>query len=520
MEELMFAKKKIILNSAINDNKKGVAQITRLDSLTSLQIKINNFIPNSRSTYIFLLKNNGIQQRFIVGDPRNFECDVDIPIDLDKKISCLLIENGAQQVPIFWGGTENKTQTISNFQDKQANVKNYNSSFADDTLQSNSSYTQNSNFSNINEFDTYKVANEPATTNATSKIENYLDTQQSNQIMLDNTQNLQESDKNLQQLQENTQILQDNISLQHASNGVFQNTNCVQDEHNQNSSNNIQPNLQLHKQDPQEALFECDNLENEIDHALASPNYVLECEPNTPQCANCKYKEVFFRQQQMQEASEQLHKIAQMQRMQNDLDATNTQNLQGAVNTTVAQYADFDTLTNEYATVSTPATYTGSGDYKLMEQKINSQLPNVSNLSSTQEQETTTPNSAPLDEKGDTKLSEHNDTPYYYGLIKTQYDEMFQKYPAFEKLSNIIENSKWITVDSTDEPYIMGIIYENSIPQYLCYGVIQDHKQIPPVEIIDSSQWVPFDLNNEMGAGAYIMYQSAESGETLKVEVC
>ena len=105
-------------------------------------------------------------------------------------------------------------------------------------------------------------------------------------------------------------------------------------------------------------------------------------------------------------------------------------------------------------------------------------------------------------------------------LIKTQYEDMFNKYPAFDKLSQIIENSKWIMVDSIDEPYIMGIIYNDNQPQYLCYGVIQERKQTPPVELIDSSQWVPFDINNEFGAGAYIMYQSAENGETLKVEVC
>ena len=96
---------------------------------------------------------------------------------------------------------------------------------------------------------------------------------------------------------------------------------------------------------------------------------------------------------------------------------------------------------------------------------------------------------------------------------------MFNKYPAFEKLSQIIENSKWIMVDGIDDSYIMGIIYNENQPQYLCYGVVQEYKQSPPIEIVDSSQWVPFDVDNEFGQGAYIMYQSAENGETIKVEV-
>ena len=60
---MMFAKKKIVLNSAQSNNRHGVAEITRLDNITQLSIKLNNFRPNYDSDYVFLLKNNDLQQK-------------------------------------------------------------------------------------------------------------------------------------------------------------------------------------------------------------------------------------------------------------------------------------------------------------------------------------------------------------------------------------------------------------------------------------------------------------------------
>ena len=458
----MFAKKKIVLNSAINDNKVGLAEISCLDSLTRLQIKISNYKPNKNSSYIFLLKNNGIQQRFIVTDPRNFECDVAVPVDLNQKISCLLIENGIQQTPIFWGGTDTKTKTFNNINTDEINNK------TNAIEQKNNDFNQQTNTFNTAQNDL--------------KIENNL--------------------------------------------------------HNEQKSNfESETELKLHKNDPQEALFETDNLSNDIDCAMNDYQLIKDyVEQDFPQCANCKYKDVFFRERQMQQAKEQLQKIAELQKKDNEFDnlEENEQNEYNHLQMNTALNND-----NYSNSSSNQCKFLNSNSNNFHEsctesnpnnnyETINSSLSNLNNLNT---QSSNNAFNAPNETQNDLvfggmedDLSNNQDEnaksePYYYSLIKTQYEEMFNKYPAFEKLSNIIENSKWITVESIDEPYLMGIIYNGNKPQYLCYGVIQDRKQTPPIEIIDSSQWVPFDINNEFGAGAYIMYQSAENGETIKVEV-
>ena len=462
----MFAKKKIVLNSAINDNKKGVALITCLDSLTNLQIKINNFSHKSHSNYVFLLKNNGIQQRFLVDDPRNFECEVDIPIDLDKKISCLLIENGTQ--PIFWGGTQTQTQTINSFDTLQ---ENENTSKQAPSLQQNSD-----KLNNINTIYTTTKQNSDFTQSTNNSFDNKIAPNENSDINNDYAYVPQTDEK----------------------------INTSTQEHTNN-------NLQLHKSDPQEALFtENDSdIEKEIDNAMQY-ELIDDCEPNSPQCAHCKYKEIFFREKQIEQAKEQLQKITELQK---------------------AEQSQNEAHEYSYTPNSQESTFTNAKTHDNVNQENNYNFTNsntfIHTYSQEENNETIDNDNSESHEKTETDNQEANEkekngadsTPYYYGLIKSQYEEMFQKYPAFERLSTIIDNSKWIMVDS-EEPYIMGIIYEGNTPQYLCYGVIQEKKHSPPIEIIDSSQWVPFDVNNEFGAGAYIMYQSAESGETLKVEVC
>ena len=387
----MFAKKKIVLNSAVNDNKKGMAILTRLDNLTHLQIKIANYAPNKNSSYIFLLKNNGIQQRFIVNDPREFETQVEIPIDLENKISCLLIENGAQQTPIFWGGTQTQSDTIKSLDSQET-----------------TNFTQSNNLGDFQ--------------SDAQNVDSY-----------------------------------DNSSI---------------DKFSKQSSQNQQDNLVLHKLDGEELFVEGD-IEKEIDNCMQFELVEDDLlEHNFPQCANCKYKDVFYKEKQLQQAKEQLQAIAELQKQELSVNESDT-------NVTENQYI------NDNIAIFSSNTET----------EINENAEHNTDNNATQ-------------------------MPYYYSLIQSQYEDMFSKYPVFEKLSKIIDNSKWIMVDAIDEPYIMGIIYENSKPKYLCYGVIQDKKQTPPIELMQSSQWVPFDINNEFGQGAYIMYQSAENGETLTVEVC
>ena len=421
----MFAKKKIVLNSAQSNNRHGVAEITRLDNLTQLSIKLNNFRSNPESDYVFLLKNNDLQQKITLANPCDFSCDVNIPIDLDKKISCLLIESGDKQIPLFWGGTETQTQVMSILNEETARQKLHldgqalTHTFNDDSNKSAISATNQS------------IAHD-AIDDATCSMPNQKECQA--KFAIDN-------------------VIYDSQTCQ-------SNLSAYQDEKTCNSVCDNCPN------------FDQNDIENVVDDEIVKYELIENFdEPDSPQCQHCKYKNVFYQEKNLDEAKEQLAKIAQMQ--------ANEQNIQYTAQNEQDNYHILqDNAQNDSFSID---------DINLDEEKNEEDLPNTD--------------------------------PYYYGLIKAQYDDMFSKYPTFSPLSNIIENSKWIEVEGVDDPYIMGIIYDDDKPKYLCYGVVQQKKQSPPVEIADSSQWVPFDITNEFGSGVWIMYQSADNGETIKVEV-
>lgn len=428
----MFAKKKIVLNSAQSNNRHGVAEITRLDNLTQLSIKLNNFRSNPESDYVFLLKNNDLQQKITLANPCDFSCDVSIPIDLDKKISCLLIESGDKQIPLFWGGTETQTQVMSILNEETARQKLH---LDGQTLTHAPKECSAANESAPRTF-------EPSFAHDTI----------AHDCVSDNTfsapaQNEWQAAPTTNEVVFNSQNYQDNFSK----------NQC------ENSCDNVCSNC---------PNFDQNDIENVVDDEIVKYELIENFdEPDSPQCQHCKYKNVFYQEKNLDEAKEQLAKIAQMQ--------ANEQNMQYTAQNEQDNYHILqDNAQNDSFSIN---------DINLDDEKNEEDLPNTD--------------------------------PYYYGLIKAQYDDMFSKYPTFSPLSNIIENSKWIEVEGVDDPYIMGIIYDDDKPKYLCYGVVQQKKQSPPVEIAGSSQWVPFDITNEFGSGVWIMYQSADNGETIKVEV-
>jgi len=442
----MFAKKKIVLNSAQSNNKHGVAEITRLDNLTQLSIKLNNFRPNLDSNYIFLLKNNDLQQKIALTNPCDFSCDVSIPIDLDKKISCLLIESGEKQIPLFWGGTETQMQVMS-------------------ILEETARQKLRLDGQTLTHAQTQSVASE---SNAYKNDENII--KANNDLPPTNNQSFASAS-----------ILHNSTTLETASDTAH--SALTQNEWQTATATSA---TVLYSQNQQYNFLQnqCDNLcdncpnfeqsdiEKVIDDEIVKYELIENFdEPDSPQCQNCKYKNVFYQEKYLDQAKEQLTKIAQMQANEQNVQYT-AQNMQD--NCYILQ----DNSQND--------------DFDINNDETN-KIENKNNLTSAD--------------------------PYYYGLIKAQYDDMFSKYPVFSPLTNIIENSKWIAVESVDDPYIMGIIYDDDKPKYLCYGIVQEKKQSPPIEIADSSQWVPFDISNEFGSGVWIMYQSADNGETIKVEV-
>jgi len=110
---------------------------------------------------------------------------------------------------------------------------------------------------------------------------------------------------------------------------------------------------------------------------------------------------------------------------------------------------------------------------------------------------------------------ENND---FYDLIGEQVDELFKKFPLDYELSNIIPNSKWIKVDyeNNGKTYVLGLIYEISEIKYICYGVPGKYDVLPPVELQEFSQWLPFEKDGIQGY--WLMFQDAKTGDSVLID--
>lgn len=117
-----------------------------------------------------------------------------------------------------------------------------------------------------------------------------------------------------------------------------------------------------------------------------------------------------------------------------------------------------------------------------------------------------------IDETIDKEIANSGD---FFELISEQIDELFDKYPEEEKLSQIIPSSKWVKVDweNNGKYYVIGLIYEFDVLRYVCYGVPVANESDMPAEFENVGQWVPID-----NWGYYIMYQDAVTGDTIKID--
>lgn len=113
------------------------------------------------------------------------------------------------------------------------------------------------------------------------------------------------------------------------------------------------------------------------------------------------------------------------------------------------------------------------------------------------------------------------DMPKFYQKISPQVEKLFGDNQDEAILSEIIPNSKFCKVDFDDGSgyYVFGIIYQNGLPKYLCYGLPAKKDAKPPIELAEYYQWLPIDTANEQDDGFYLMYQDAETGQNISVEI-
>ncbi len=117
-------------------------------------------------------------------------------------------------------------------------------------------------------------------------------------------------------------------------------------------------------------------------------------------------------------------------------------------------------------------------------------------------------------------INEEMDDADFYLLIKDQLDELFNKYPAFEKLTEVIPNSKWVKVDyeNNGKEYVVGLIYENEKIKYICYGIPAHSGEQLPSELEEFAQWLPIEQQDDEFDGFYLMFQDASTGDSVNLD--
>ena len=107
----------------------------------------------------------------------------------------------------------------------------------------------------------------------------------------------------------------------------------------------------------------------------------------------------------------------------------------------------------------------------------------------------------------------------FYERVKNQIEDIFNNSEQDDLLKNIIPNGKFCKVKMEEGDYVFGVIYEDNVPRYICYGVPCKQKGDKPTDLEGNYDWLPLDTQDEEGMGYWLSYQDASNGKNIKVEV-
>lgn len=101
----------------------------------------------------------------------------------------------------------------------------------------------------------------------------------------------------------------------------------------------------------------------------------------------------------------------------------------------------------------------------------------------------------------------------FYDKNKQKLDEIFSTYEPFYTLNAVIPNSQFVQINySEKDHYVVGLIRENGLVKYVCYGVPKRGEN-PPNSVEKYCKFVPTSI--DFKSGYYLIFQSADSGELI-----
>lgn len=109
-------------------------------------------------------------------------------------------------------------------------------------------------------------------------------------------------------------------------------------------------------------------------------------------------------------------------------------------------------------------------------------------------------------------MDKYDGNNFYYA-VKPQIDELFVRYPEEKILNDAVANSKWAHVQTGEDYYVVGVLFNDDEPSFICYGVPASSKQNPPSELENACVWLPV---GDGSGGYWVIYQSARTGEIVR----
>ena len=107
------------------------------------------------------------------------------------------------------------------------------------------------------------------------------------------------------------------------------------------------------------------------------------------------------------------------------------------------------------------------------------------------------------------------DRPYYLSVRK-ELESVFSRFPHEKSLEQTLPNSVFVKIRySKDKFYVVGLIKEEGVEKYLCYGVPATYSPDPPKELKGYCSFIPLSVFDLSGDGYWMMFQDAVSGKCI-----
>lgn len=113
--------------------------------------------------------------------------------------------------------------------------------------------------------------------------------------------------------------------------------------------------------------------------------------------------------------------------------------------------------------------------------------------------------------------SHKSDIPSIINSILPQFNYIFENYPVNEELNNLMEDSKFVTINEAGEEYSIGAIFSEGKMKYICYATKTRYNTPAPEELGKYHQWLPLDPEDPLSDGYQIVFQDASDLKIIEI---